>query len=63
MYMKPHVFEEPLPSILAVGTLPMLGFVSEDTVGLEASSCVAFTIKNTKETACNLGMTYHNVHY
>jgi len=46
-----------------VGTLLISGFFSEDTVGLEASLCVALTTKRTKETACNLGMTYQTVRY
>jgi len=41
----------------AVETRPVLEFVCEDTLGLEASYFVAFTI--SKENACNWGMTYH----
>jgi len=33
----------------AVGSLPIFGFVSEDAVGLEASSCVAFAIEKEKK--------------
>jgi len=32
-----------------VGTLPIFRFVSEDTIGLEASSCVAFAIEKEKK--------------
>jgi len=39
--MKPHVF--------AVGTLPISEFISEDTIGLEASLCVAFAIKKKQK--------------
>jgi len=33
----------------AVGTLPILGFVSEGTLGLEAAYCVAFAIAKGKK--------------
>jgi len=33
----------------AVGTLPISGLVSEDTLGLEASYCVAFAIAKEKK--------------
>ena len=33
----------------AVETLPIFRFVSDDTIGLEASSCVAFTIEKEKK--------------
>jgi len=47
-----------------VGTLPISGFVSEDIIGLEASLLRCFyNEKKTKETACNLGMTYQTVRY
>jgi len=39
----------------AVGTLPISGLVSEDTLGLEAACRVAFT--TAKETAYNWGVT------
>jgi len=45
----------------AVGTLRMLRFVSEDTLGLESSCRAAFAI--AKETAYNWGVSYQTVHY
>jgi len=36
--------------VRTVGTLPILGFVFEDMLGLEASYRVAFAIANEKKT-------------
>ena len=48
----------------AVGSLPMSGFVSEDTLGLEASCCVAFAIAKDKDPhTTGVGVTDQSVHY
>ena len=52
MYMKPHVF--------AVGTLPISELISEHTIGLEASLCVAFAIKKNKRNRMQFGNDLSN---
>jgi len=49
-------FADQTRSILVVETLPILGFVSDDTLEVEASYYVALII--AIETAYNWGMTY-----
>jgi len=45
----------------ALGSLPISGFSSENTLGLEASCWVAFAIR--KETAYKWGVIIYSVHH